>query len=77
MARWRRRPVRPQLPRVRDPEPVQNALARIVELTRDWERYGGLVDRQQRDDLRRAVLIEMRVEMNKLAATVGLEEMIR
>jgi hypothetical protein len=72
MARWRRRPNRPQRPRIRDPQEIELALGRIVDLTRDWRRYGELVSVEQRNEMRRALVIELHHETDKLADACGL-----
>lgn len=43
---------------------------RLAELVRDWRFYGDVVDR---DLLRRAVVVEMRLEVDKMAVECGLD----
>ena len=45
------------------------ALSRLSELVNDWRRYGQMIghDPEWRDEMRRAVVVEMRVAVDTLA----------
>lgn len=49
------------------------AAGRLIDLARDWQRYGELASPEWRQDMRRAVVIEMRLEVHKLALDCELD----
>lgn len=46
---------------------------RLIDLARDWKLYGELADPEWRSQMRRALVVEMRYETDRLARDCGLD----